>query len=770
MKLTPSTPDYRRANEEPPDATAALQTKVATALALLTFLIFLPVVTFEFINYDDDVFVTNNPKVAAGLTWEGIKWAFTSADIDYWRPLSWLSHMLDIELFGAVAGGHHLVNLLIHCATAAMLFLALNRLTQAVWPSAFVAALFAWHPLHVESVAWIAERKDVLCGFFWFFTVWAYARYVKTKSPRDYLMVFTGFLLGIMSKPMIITLPFALLLLDIWPLQRIVMPGPASWRSGRWRGELASAWSLLKEKTPFFLTIGWLALSTFMAQREVGAMDEQIPLGFRVCNALGAYATYLWQTVWPIDLCVLYPFDASSAAWGKWLAGAVTVATGSLFSLWQLRIRPFLFVGWFFFLGVLVPTIGLVQVGEQGHADRYTYVPLVGIFLAFVWGIWSVRGKLGSSWRVFTWVSLAILLACAVLTHRQLRHWENSTVVFQHALSINPTNVTALNNLASELIGQDRYHEAVPILERGLALSQRQGAVWNLGLSYCAIGDYRRAYPLIAASFASDPFSTHAKLTIAAMEAALVADPDQREVRRMMALASAARKDYASASEHLAHAVRLDPRDLDARIDLAAYRAATGKEGEALIDLQEVVRIAPANLLARSNLGGLLARQGRFEEALSQYRLVLAATPDNHVTRHNYATALARTGLPKEAKAQFEQVLQRRSTHLPSLQQLVWLLATNEDLRNGPEALRLAQQALGLTSSPSAPLLDAAAAAYAAAGRFDLASELAEKALAQARKDRLQFLEDPIRTRIRTYRSHQPHTTRSSSECPLEGS
>lgn len=301
----------------PPDTNGVLLARIAVGLALLTFLIFLPVVTYEFTDYDDDVFVTNNLHVAPGLTWEGIQWAFTSADIDYWRPLSWLSHMLDMELFGLVAGGHHLVNLLIHCAAVVMAFLALQRLSGALWPSAMAAALFAWHPLHVESVAWIAERKDVLCGFFFFFTLWAYARYVVQPGLRSYLTMFVGFLLGIASKPMIVTLPCVLLLLDFWPLRRFA---PFSEEGSARRVGWPVLWGLLREKLPLFAVVLGLSISTVYSQHRVGTLSELggVPLLWRLQTSVSAYGTYLTQTFLPVDLCVLYPLPPGC----RWRSGS----------------------------------------------------------------------------------------------------------------------------------------------------------------------------------------------------------------------------------------------------------------------------------------------------------------------------------------------------------------------------------------------------------------------------------------------------------------
>lgn len=446
----PSSPGIAaREPQHSADEKNPLLAKIATGLVLLTFVIFLPVVGCEFINYDDDVFVTNNPKVAAGFTWEGIKWAFTSAEIDYWRPLSWLSHMLDIELFGAMAGGHHLTNLLIHCAAVAMCFFALHRLTREIWPSALVAALFAWHPLHVESVAWVAERKDVLCGFFWFFTIWAYARYVAEPTPSYYLAVFGGFILAMMSKPMAVTLPCVLLLLDYWPLGRLDVLRKEAWlpEEGRRRDTLKRCRAVLQEKLPFFAVVAVASLSTIYAQHKVGTMSDfdSLPMSFRLANAFASYGVYLAQTFWPAHLTILYPLAPLSLA--QWLLGVALLLVVSFGCLVGLRRAPWLMVGWLWFLGVTFPVVGILQVGEQAHADRYTYLPLTGIFLSIVWvGVrWAGAGQGRRRFGLIA-VTTALLGACAIVTRHQIGFWRNSMVLFERTATLTRNNVGALNN------------------------------------------------------------------------------------------------------------------------------------------------------------------------------------------------------------------------------------------------------------------------------------------------------------------------------------
>ncbi len=740
-----------------PDGSQVLLAKVAVGLALLTFLIFFPLVGYNFVAYDDDVFVTNNPKIAAGFTWEGVKWACTSTDIDYWRPLSWLSHMLDIELFGAAAGLHHLTSLFIHIAATVMLLLALHRLTGTVWRSAMVAALFAWHPLHVESVAWISERKDVLCGFFWFYTLWAYARYVEQPLAGRYAQVLVGFVFGVMSKPMIVTLPCVLLLLDYWPLRRVNPVNLAWWRHPGWRTEFAATWLVLKEKLPLFAIVLALSLSTMTAQREVGTMSENIPLYVKLVRVSQAYTIYLRQTFWPADLCLLNPFTPEAPSW-KW-AGVVLLCVGlTVRFLSSGRRFPFLPVGWLWFVGVLVPMIGLVQVGEQAHADRYTYVPLVGLFLLLVWGAVAVAENRPWLNRWGPGAAVLVLLACAVSTRLQLRYWENTEQAFRRSLEVHPRNVSAANNLAADLMLTTRSAEAIPILERAIAIDRRPGMVWNLGLCYFNQGEYARAQAMISEAFSREKNPRDIAEWLRLMHDTSARAPETNRVwpLKMNALALAALKDYAGATVELTEALRLAPLDSDARTDKAAYLAAAGRDDEALALLQETVQLNPSHALARSNLGGLLARKGRAEEALLHFRAALELAPANPDTRHNFALTLARTHRPLEARDQFEEVLRRKPNHLSATQQLAWLLATRSECRDAPRALILAKVAL--TARASAPTLDVAAAATAANGDYEGACQLATQAIQLAREAKLSTLEESIRARLQLYRAGQAYT------------
>jgi tetratricopeptide (TPR) repeat protein len=768
MNLEPRSNSPALPRNELPFTPTTEVAKVALGLALLTFLIFLPSVEHTFVNYDDDVFVTNNPKVAPGLTWEGIKWAFTTTEIDFWRPLSWLSHMLDMELFGPLGGGHHLTSILIHIAATLMLFFALHRLAGELWPSAVVAALFAWHPLHVESVAWIAERKDVLCGFFWFLTLWAYARYVERPCNERYALILVGFAFGSMSKPMIVTLPCVLLLLDYWPLRRIELSALAIWQEKDRRVKLALWWRLFSEKIPMFAAVVALSLSTAIAQKEVGTEStELIPWSIRVSNSLLSYKAYLSQTFWPSNMSVLYPYRKAVPLLGA--LGAFGLCGGAtLLCLLRLRQQPYLIVGWLWFLGVLVPVIGLFKVvGEQSHADRYTYVPLVGLFIGLVWGVREVARCNRHGIRALPWLSGSILLVCAIGTRLQLRHWEDSVTLFKRAIEVNPQTVTAYANLGAQLIMNGRNEEALTYLERGLALERATGILGNLVFCHIRLGQFERArvpaYEL-ASRWPSDRITLH---LLREFRAGSVDDPIVLDQRKILALMLATRGEHAAAANVLAEVLAKTPLDIDSRIDRAAYLAVSKQESEALTLLEETVRLMPSHPIALSNLGSLLAKRGQTQEALTLYQRSLKLSPENVDTRHNYALALLRLGKPLEARAEFESVLKRKTDHLATLQQLAWLLATHPACLEPKSAMKLANSAMAVHKSSQT--LDVAAAALAANQDFQASLELISQAIELARRFKLTEHEKALRGRALLYQDRQSFIQAPSSTNTYQG-
>ena len=544
-------------------------------IALLTLIIYSRVGNFEFTNFDDPDYVAQNQTVQRGLTLEGIRWAFTTNFMGNWHPLTWLSHMVDCHLFGVKPGAHHWVSVGIHVCNSLLLLWVLYRYTNALARSAIVAALFAVHPLHVESVAWVAERKDVLSALFWFLTMWAYLRYVETRSGVPYAFVLLFFALGLMSKPMLITLPFALLLLDYWPLRRVAI---------RWD------WlRLTREKLPLFALTVLSSIITFTVQRQGGAVGslEKFSPEARVANALVAYAAYIGKTILPENLAVFYPHPGSWPDW-QFFGAALLVLLLTVGALALRRPATYLFVGWFWYLGTLVPVIGLVQVGEQAYADRYTYIPLIGIFLAAVWGV-------GDLARRFKWPRFAVpaatalmLAAYAAVTMSQVGHWQNSATLFHHAVSVTKDNHVAHYNLGQTLSVNGRIHEAIEHYHATLRLKpDHEGAHNNLGLT-CAL-----------------------------------------------------QGRWPQATNHYMHALRSNPKNPDVHFNMGIAQLSLGHPATAIDHFTKTLRERPAHPLAHRYVADALSAVGRTREAVGHYRTALKLDPNQPEALNNLAWILA---------------------------------------------------------------------------------------------------------------------------------
>ncbi len=482
----------------------------AVVLAALTLAVFWPATGNDFVNYDDRQYVTENPQVNRGLTREGAGWAFTSVGYAYnWHPLTWLSHMLDVELFGLRPAGHHLVNILFHAANAALLLVVLHRMTGAMLPSAFVAALFALHPLHVESVAWVAERKDVLATFFWMAAMVAYAAYAVRPGARRYLAVAALHALGLMAKPMVLTLPLVLPILDWWPLGR--------WRRGA-SGVPArpAVFRFLAEKVPLAALSAVSACLTFLAQSRGGSIRswEAVPLATRADNALLSCWRYLAKAVWPADLIFLYPLPTAPVAAAALLAGALLAAVTAVF--WLARRRcPYLLAGWLWYLVTLAPVLGLVQVGSQSMADRYTYIPLTGIFMGLAWGGMSLAGGRRSGRAVLAAFAAVVVVAVVPATRRQLAYWHDSRTLFTRALSVNPDNPIAHDSLGVVLSREGKLDEGVTHYRQAIRLAPYYTtAHYNLGLALTEQGDLEGAVASFRRSIALRPDHPEAHLNL----------------------------------------------------------------------------------------------------------------------------------------------------------------------------------------------------------------------------------------------------------------
>ncbi len=465
---------------------------ICVALVLLTLVAFWSVKDFGFINYDDDIYVYENAHVQAGLNPESVRAAFSTEllrRVTNWHPLTWLSLMLDASLFGLNPSGYHLVNLFLHILSTLLLFGVLRRMTQALWPSAFVACLFAIHPLHVESVAWVTERKDVLSGLFWMLTLWAYSVYVKRPEFKRYVPVFVFFALSLLAKPMTVTLPFVLLLLDYWPLRR------------------SSIAFLILEKVPLLILSVVISVVTYVAAHQGGvvASFEALPLEVRIGNALVSYAAYLGKMIWPVWLAIYYPHPGVVILW-KVLVSILVLAVITLFVIFRAKKSPYLVTGWFWYLGTLAPVIGIVQNSNFAMADRYTYLPLTGVFLIVAWGV----PELLSKWRyrnAFLWASSILIVGVlCVMTIKQTGYWSDSITLFDRTLEVTEDNRLAYNNRGAAHADLGHYGQALKDYDRAIEIDPRHAKSWyNRGAVYGKIGNYRQAMEDFSRTLAIDP-------------------------------------------------------------------------------------------------------------------------------------------------------------------------------------------------------------------------------------------------------------------------
>lgn len=629
------------------------------ALALLVFAAYGGVARNGFVDYDDPDYITDNPHVRAGLTLETVAWAFRTGYHANWHPLTWLSHALDYELFGADPAGHHLVSVALHALNAILLLLVLERLTSAPWRSAVVAALFALHPLHVESVAWAAERKDVLSTCFGLLAMLSWAGGVIRPTPLRRAATPLLFALSLMSKPMLVTLPFLLLLLDFWPLGRwrIDRAGPARWLPPR---------ALLVEKLPLFALAAASSLVTWLVQRAGGAVSglEALPVGSRLANAAVAYVAYLARALWPVDLAVLYPLQASPPAWE--VAGAWAVLAGlTVAALALARRAGYVPVGWFWYLGALVPVIGLVQVGVQASADRYTYLPLVGVFVLAVWGLPDLLGRRRHARAALAATAVLVLASCAALTWRQVGFWRSSLTLFEHALEVTADNHVIHNNLGGVLMRMNRLDEAVAHFEAARRIRpDYASALSNLGLAAAQQGRLGEATELFHEALKSRPDHVEAWLNLAdARQRA--GDPAGaiaavREAQRLRA-GDPVIEAFAQALARLPGAPRPRPPggrpEARAQLDRGHALRTAGRLAEAESAYREALRLDPALDAAHNNLGILLALKGQPDQAADEFRAALRLAPRDATVHLNLGTLLARSGRLDEAIAHFEEAL-----------------------------------------------------------------------------------------------------------------
>jgi tetratricopeptide (TPR) repeat protein len=644
---------------------------VCLGLAALTFAVFGQTLWHDFINYDDNGYVYANPVVARGLTLQGLAWAFSFHE-DNWHPLTWLSHELDCQCYGLRPGGHHLSNVLLHAATVVLLFLVLRQMTGALWRSAFVAAVFAIHPLRVESVAWVAERKDVLSGFFFMLTLWAYLRHVKIINYQlsiincYYVLALVFFSLGLMCKPMLVTLPLVLLLLDYWPLRRTL-----------------SAARMAAEKAPFLALSAACCVATLLAQHHAMQSAGLFPFPTRVGNALASGLVYVGQMFWPARLALFYPYPHDDLpAWEAALAGLLLAGISAL-AWWRRREQPWLLVGWLWYGLMLLPVIGIIQVGAEAHADRYTYLPQIGLYVAVTWlaAEWGARHP--AARVIFGGLMAGVIAVLAFFAWQQTGYWKDSVTLWSRSLACTRSNETAHYNLANALLHEGSTDEAILHYEQALQLR---------------------------------PYYTDAHVNLANI------------------LLQKGQLDKAIA--HYDQALDIRPNSAEFHVNLGLALAAKGKTDQAILHYQQALELRPDYVKARINLANAFVQRNNLAQAADQYQQALQVKPDSVEAQVNLGAVLVRLGRMGEAMPHFQKALQLKPDDAAIQNDLAWLLATcpQASLRDGRKAVELAQRANELSGGKNPIYLHTLAAALAESGRFGDAIQNVQKAidLAQA--------------------------------------
>ena len=675
------------------------------SLATITWAVFAQTVRYDFINYDDNSSVYENVEVTKGLSLRGVGWALTHSDAELWNPLSTISHMVDCQMFGLKPSGHHFNNVLLHSIAVIVLFLVLKEMTGAFWRSAFAAAVFAIHPLRVESVAWVVERKDVLSGLFFMLTLAAYVRYTRKQTLRRYLLVTILFACGLMSKAVSVTVPFVLLLLDYWPLGRFGNSKTVRSTSDFWWNRMPAQRRLFAEKIPLLLLSAGASVVTLLSQKGAMSSLEKLPLLPRINNAFIGIVDYVWQTFWPARLAVYYPYPANGPAiWQIVLSIALLIAITAIVVTFRGR-RPYLLTGWFWFLGMLVPNIGIVQAGSQARADRFTYLPQIGLCILVTWTVADMM----ASWRrrrlILGLAAAMAIIALMFCAGTQTRYWRNSESLWNHTIAVNPENPVAEGALGSALMAEGKTDEAITHFKKGLSIwSTDAGAHNNLGNALLekgqldeAIAHYRKAL-----EFQANNAMAYYNLGVAYFR----------------------------------------KKDLD----------------EAIFQYRKAIEIQPDYPDGYDQLGNTLFQKGEVDAAIASWETSLHRQPTNVATRNSLAIVLAQRGRLREAIHHWQKILEIDPGNIDAQNILAWVFATSPDpsIRNAATAVNLAEGAARASSRKNPGILRTLAAAYAESGRFSEAAVTAERARKIAETERNSDLRNHIENDIQVYRSRVP--------------
>ncbi|MCL0039418.1 tetratricopeptide repeat protein [Nitrospinaceae bacterium] len=625
------------------EANKTVKIIIYVLLVLATFAIYSQVQDHEFINYDDDAYITNNLNVQAGFTRESVEWAFTKSYYSDWQPITWLSYILDYQLYGLNPKGYHLTSLFFHIANSLILFMVLLRMTGALWQCSFVAALFAFHPLNVESVAWAAERKNVLSTLFWLLTMWAYIRYAEKPNIKRYGSMILFFILGLMSKPMLITLPFVLLLMDYWPLRRFKLG------QEKGNGDIPEKYTdkgsdilrLVREKIPLFLLAAGSGIVAFMVNKVVLTMKD-FSLSERLTNAMVSYLEYLEKTAWPKGLAIFYPHPGNSlVVWKGVLCGAALLGI-TVIAIRFIKKAPYFVVGWFWYLGTLVPVIGIVQAGGQAMADRYAYVPLIGIFIIVAWGLPELMAKWRHRNKVLIVLAGIWIPTLMVMTWTQVGHWENSITIFKHTIRVTnktyPTFALAHYNLGNALVAEGKNEEAISHYKMAIKINpSHANAHYNLGIALFAKEKNEEAI-------------SHYKV-------AIKLKPDYAEAYSNLGMALVAEGKIEEAISHYKMAIKLKPDSAEPYNNLGNALVTEGKNEEAVSQYKMAIKIKPDYAKAYNNLGIALFAKRKIEEAISHYKMAIKLNPNYTNAHYNLGSALQKEGKNSEAISHYKMAI-----------------------------------------------------------------------------------------------------------------
>jgi tetratricopeptide (TPR) repeat protein len=645
---------------------------------------FAGVVQNDWVQFDDPRYVYENPHVIRGLTLDGVRWFLHEPHSGNWHPLTSILHMLDVQLFGLNPAGHHAMSLVFHVLNALLLVGVLFRLTGAWWRSVMVSAFFSIHPLRVESVAWISERKDVASALFFLLAIEAYRRWVERPGAGRYALLIAAFALGLMSKPMLVTLPFVLVLLDVWPLGRLSGDSRAPGRPSGGRARIRPLAGLLAEKWPMIALAVAASVVTFIVQRNSGAVASTgyMSIERRICNALISYWRYVGKSIWPVDLSVFYP-NARTADFGGAIASALGLALVTWAALRWRKSRPYLAVGWFWYLGMALPVIGLIQVGGQAYADRYTYLPTIGLLIAAVWGVGDLVARSRAGRIAAASASIVVLAALAATTARQVAVWKDTRTLFAHALAVTPLNPIAHQYLGDDLVREGRLELAVPHYESALRIA-----------------------------------------------------PDFAEVHNTLGGVLGALGRYDEAIEQLREAIRLAPT-AQAHHNLGFAYAHESRMDDAIREYREALRLDPDFYSSVLNLGAAIGARGELAESERLLRHAVALMTGDAEAHRALAVTLTRSGRVEHAIVEYGEILNSNPDDLDALNNVAWIRATHAEAmhRDAAVAVRMAERARDRSPEPVAVIFSTLAAAYAEAGRFPEAVTTCERAIRIAKAD-----------------------------------